>query len=377
MNPLLEQVVGQFRKLRIFGGGIDSVLGIDLGSSAIKVVELKRRRGKATLVQYGSLALGPYAQRDIGEVTKLSNEKLAEAAKVLFTEVGLGSKAAFVSIPLKSSLLLLIEIPPVPESKLASVIPTEARKYIPASSTEVSINWIRVPRKNEGSGWESAEKKDEGKMRILVAVIHNTVLQAGAEFAQRVGLESTQFEIETFSIMRSVFGTDHSSYAILDIGAGSTKVAIVDEGVVAISHTVGRGSQNITQAIASAFGLSFGEAEKLKREAGLTGSFKDKPLKEVIAPIMDYIFFDADRVIHDYEVKYGQKMKKVALVGGGALLKGMVAHAGEALKRETVQGDPFGKVEAPAAFFQPILKEAGPEFAVAVGLALRGLDEFM
>jgi len=164
MNPLLEKVVGQFRKLRIFRGGVDSVLGIDLGSSAIKVIELKRKHGKAALVKYGSLALGPYAQGGIGEVAKLSNEKLAEAAKVLFTEAGLGSKVAFISIPLKSSLLLLIEIPPVPESKLDSVVPIEARKYIPASSSEVSINWIRVPRKHEGSGWENAEKKDEGKI---------------------------------------------------------------------------------------------------------------------------------------------------------------------------------------------------------------------
>lgn len=377
MNPLLEKVVGQFKKLRIFGGGVDSVLGIDLGSSAIKVVELKRKHGKAFLLKYGSLALGPYAQGGIGEVAKLSNERLAEAAKVLFTEAGLGSKAAFISIPLKSSLLILIEIPPVPESKLDSVIPIEARKYIPASSDEVSINWIRVPRKHEGAGWESAEKKDEGKMRILVAAIHNAVLQAGAEFAQRIGLESAQFEIETFSIMRSVFGADRASYAILDIGAGSTKVAIVDEGVVAISHTVNRGSQNITQAIASAFSLGFDEAEKLKRAEGLTGKHGDQPLAGTITPVTDYIFFEADRVIHDYEVKYGQKMKKVVLVGGGALLKGMAANAGTALKREIIQGDPFGKVEIPAAFLQPILKEAGPEFAVAVGLALRGLDELM
>ena len=377
MNPLLEKVVGQFRKLRIFRGGVDSVLGIDLGSSAIKVIELKRKHGKAALVKYGSLALGPYAQGGIGEVAKLSNEKLAEAAKAMYAEAGLGSKVAFLSIPLKSSLLLLIEIPPVPESKLDSVVPIEARKYIPASSSEVSINWIRVPRKHEGSGWENAEKKDEGKMRILVAVIHNAVLQAGAEFAQRIGLESTQFEIETFSIMRSVFGADHSSYAILDIGAGSTKVAIVDEGVVAISHTVSRGSQNITQAIASAFSLGFSEAEKLKRAEGLTGKYRDEPLAPIITPDTDYIFFEADRVIHDYEVKYGQKIKKVVLVGGGVLLKGVVANAGGALKRETLQGDPFSKVEAPAAFLQPILKEAGPEFAVAVGLALRGLDELM
>ena len=90
-----------------------SVVGIDLGSSAIKVVQLRKEKGVAILETYGELALGPYGDVEIGRAVKLGNDKLSEALTDLLREASVGSTNAGFSIPFASSLLILIEMPAV------------------------------------------------------------------------------------------------------------------------------------------------------------------------------------------------------------------------------------------------------------------------
>lgn len=87
---------------------------------------------------------------------------------------------------------------------------------------------------------------------------------------------------------------------------------------------------------------------------------------------MNYIFSETNSIVFNYEKKYNKKVSKIVLVGGGSLLNGLLDATKENFQIEVIYSNPFGKTEAPA-FLRPVLEINGPEFAVAVGLAIRQL----
>src|SRR3990167_11086166 len=136
-----------FSKL-MSSGGDTSVVGVDIGSSAVKFVELRKKGGRAVLGTYGALALGPYDNVSVGQVTKLPNEKIAEALRDVLREANASSRVCGLAIPLSASLLSLIEMPVLDQKQLPQMVPIEARKYIPVPMSDVTLDWWVIP-KNE------------------------------------------------------------------------------------------------------------------------------------------------------------------------------------------------------------------------------------
>lgn len=368
---------GLFSGLAKTGG--QSVVGIDIGSSSIKVVQLRKKGGKATLETYGELALGPYAGVEIGRATNLPNDKIVEALRDLLRESNVTTKSCGISIAASASLLSFIKMPEMDQKQLATMIPIEARKYIPVPIAEVALDWWVIPKEeNSFSEFEKApapgDVPREKGIDVLLVVIHNDVLNRLNQISEASQLATTFYEIEIFSSMRSVVEQGLESVMIFDMGAGSTKLYVIDRGILRASHAINRGSQEITLALSRSLGASVGDAEHIKRTIGLSPEPDNKNVKEVISLNLDYIFSETNRVIGSYERKYNKTISKVILTGGGALLKGFLDLARSKFQTEVVLGDPFGKTEAPA-FLEPVLRTAGPEFAVAIGIALRKLQE--
>jgi cell division ATPase FtsA len=161
---------------------------------------------------------------------------------------------------------------------------------------------------------------------------------------------------------------------IFDMGAGSTKLHIIERGVLRSAHTINRGSQELTLAISRALTMPIGDAEHLKRTIGISHNVENKNIADIITLNLDYIFTETNRVILNYQKKYNKPIARVILTGGGTLLKGLLELARGKFQTEVILGDPFAKTEAPA-FLEAVLKNAGPEFAVAIGLALKQLQE--
>src|SRR3989338_2789059 len=123
----------------------DSVIGIDVGSAYLKVVQLRRKSGRAVLETYGSLALGPYAGLEIGRATHLPTQKISEALRDLMREAHVTSSHAGVAIPFEASLVTPIEMMVTSERELETAVPIEARKYVPVPISEVNLDWWVIP----------------------------------------------------------------------------------------------------------------------------------------------------------------------------------------------------------------------------------------
>ena len=242
----------------------DSALGIDIGSSAIKVVQLKKKGGKAVLETYGALSLGPYGNTAVGTVTNLDTDSIARALIDAMKESNITTHSGVVAIPSSSSLIFTLSLPGrVTEAQLPEIVPIEARKYIPVPISEVALDWFMVPQEVETSESNAMEQvptdvpNTEPKVEVLVVAIHNDTLSRYQEILTKTDVHSDSFEMEIFSNIRSSFNYDLAPVLFMDFGASKTKLSIVEAGVVRIFHVVNRGSQDITKNISSSLGISF------------------------------------------------------------------------------------------------------------------------
>lgn len=349
-----------------------SVIGIDIGSSSLKIVQLRREGETAVLETYGELSLGPYAGGQVGQATNLPADKIAETLKDLMREANVTTNDAGVSIPFSRSLLRLITLPRRDDpNEQRTMVELEARKYIPVPVSEVQLDWFVVPEPiPEG-------EKPSDKMRVLLVAVHNdelSLLQGVVEGAQ---LAASFFEIEIFSTIRSVVNEPVRPVLVLDIGASATKVYVVEHGVVAFSHNIPQGGQDVTRTIAAAGSLTIEQAELQKKEHGFTahvGEGRAPYERSTIEIIFSRIFEEAKRALAQYESTHQKTVAALVLTGGGGVTKELAGYAKEVFAIPVELADPFSKTEAPA-FMRPVLAEIGPEFAVAVGIALRKVEE--
>lgn len=353
----------------LFGGKKSkSVIGIDVGSSSLKVVQLRREGGTAVLETYGELALGPYAGAEVGQATNLPADKIGETLRDLLREASITTTDAGISIPFSRSLLTLVELPrrDNPEEQ-KTVISLEARKYIPVPVAEVQLDWFIVPDPiPEGATPPS-------KVKVLLVAVHNDELALLQTVVKEAELDASFYEIEIFSTIRSVVDEPVKPVLVLDIGASATKVYVVERGVVALSHSIRQGGQDVTRAIATSHGLSVSKAETLKKQHGFTAPERTYD-RSTVELVFSRIFTEARRALVQYETVHNKSVSALILTGGGGVTKELEEYASSFFSIPVKIADPFGKTAAPA-FMRPVLSEIGPEFAVAVGLALRKLEE--
>ena len=377
MDNIFKNLSGKFGEIFKSNKGA-SVIGIDIGASAIKVVQLKYENGKAVIETYGSISTAPFAEGVVGQVVAMSEESLVKALEDLFKEANVTTRNSAMSIPASASLVFLVELPgAVGEKDVSSIIYNEARRYIPVPITEVSIDWWLVPKRpldelTDDSMIPTEKQIKDEKTKVLVAAIHNEALDKYKGLVNDAKLDTDFFEIEIFSSVRSTLGQDLGTNLLLDLGASKTKVSVVDRGVIQDFHIINRGSHDITQAMVTALGVDFHDAEAMKKEYGLSDNPKYPKASGVVETALDYILFEAANVILNYEKKYNKSIDKVILCGGGVLLKGITEKAKEKFGTSVTLGNPFEHIDAPA-FLEKVLAESGPEFAVAAGLALRKL----
>ena len=354
-----------------------SVIGIDIGSASIKIVQLKRQKGRAVLETYGEIALGPYAGTQIGRSTKLTSDKIVQALNDVFREANITTRDSAVSIPMRSSMVSIISLPKLDEKQMGQMVPIEARKYIPVPITEVSLDWFVIPKlESEDDRIEEVDGKKMSMADVLVVAIHNDVLNDFSTVVSLAKLNTTFFEIEMFSTIRSVIDVEDatSSVLVFDMGAAATKTYIVERGIIKESHSINKGSQDITLNIASALNIAVDHAEKLKRNYGHNTSDQDQKIKEIVDITLGPIFGQTNATIVNYGRRFNKVVSKMVLVGGGCLLNGMQEYATEKVGIPVVMANPFSRTQSPACL-QEVLSQTGSAFATAVGLALRKLQE--
>lgn len=352
----------QFPQIRLnLALGPVSFVGIDIGTDSVKVVQLKKERERAILETYGELKAARYFQRESGGggFPTHSDENVANLLTDVLRESNVTTRRAVFGIPATSSFITVVNFPLLQDNEIRAAVPFEAKKYIPIPISEVALDWQVLER-----------DETEKRVSVLLVAVPNEVVAKYQRIAVRIGVEIAGVEVESFSLVRSLLGTDRGVTAIVHWGAVVTTVTVVDRRQIRMNHNFGRGSQEVTNALARSLGITLERAEAMKKEVGLSEKPEEREVAGIITPIVDSTLADIERTLTNYNRTAKRKIEKIVITGGGASLGGLMDHVAKHFGLETVIGNPFARTVFPA-FLQPVLKGVAPNFSVAVGLALR------
>jgi type IV pilus assembly protein PilM len=360
--------------LEFFGlGKKNYFLGIDFGTSALKIVELSFKNQRAHLENYGWASFG-FNENKSGAMVQSYEEKLKAAAHELILKMKLKSNAAYIAMPGFSGLITLIDFPAMKKEELEQALTFEAKKYIPTPLEEVSISWDIVTKQSP-SLLEKAKEREEGPQRIqvlLVAAPKREVMRYES-LARGSGLEIRAIELETFSLVRSLIGDDLGCFLIIDIGANACNIILVEKGIVRVNRNIDVGGNQITNIVAENMNISRQRAEDFKRQGK---DFINSRESAIVLPALESITGEAARIISAYQEKNKEaRIDGVVLSGGTAGLRGITDYFTRVLGIKTIVGNPWKRVIFNEKLTSAIGK-MGPSFSVALGLALRGVEEY-
>ena len=344
-------------------------LGIDIGTSFVKMVEVSRFGNRRKLESYGSLPASVLYDKKFRTFEKssllFSSKDIARAITAIMEEAQIKTRQAIFSIPDFSTFFTNFELPPMSKEELQQAVRYEARQHVPLPLGEVTLDWQVI------EGKTADERKTN--LKILLVAVPNEVINQYREIASASNLELFALEAEAFSLFRSLVGEDEKgNVAIIDIGAQSTTCNIVENKVLKISHSFDMGGNELAKIISKGLNLEYSEAEDLKNKYGISGGEKEE-VKQVLLPLIDVILLEVQKIFDNFYRQGGKEVEKVILAGGIALLPGLKEYFAQTLKKETEIANPFSNL-----FYPPILedtlKEMGPSYSIAVGTALRGLE---
>jgi type IV pilus assembly protein PilM len=342
------------------------MVGIDVGTSSIKIVELSRWGQGKTLENYGeiksvSLFKEPFRSVEKGSYL-LSNYFVARAIRAVLDEAKIRTRAATFSIPDFSTFCTSFDLPPMSQKEIADAVYYNAPQYIPLPVTETTLDWKVI---------SGVPGDHTSSLKIFLMAIPNQVVQDYQKVAQMAGLELYAVEAEALSLTRSLARENKNCICLIDIGAQSTTINIIDKQSLKKSFSFEFSGNQLTYSIASALGLGHVEAEELKNKEGLT-SIKEE-ISKTLYLLIDPLIIEVKRVILDFYQQENKDVEEVYLTGGTAALPGLKEYFAETLNK---------KVEIPNCFsellYPPLLGETlekmSPSFSVATGVALGGLE---
>lgn len=346
--------------------GSNSYLGVDIGTTSIKAVEVSAGKQRPQLKNYGILESYGHLERINNAIQtsslKIVESDVAELIRQLLKKGNFKTKEAVASIPPFAAFVSLLQLPQMSKEEVVSAMGYQVKQYVPLPASEVTFDWFKVGEVQDNDGFV--------KQQILLISVPNEIISKYRNIFKRAGLELKSLELESLSLIRALSLSDPTPTLIIDIGARSTNLAVVDQGALKYNYQTDFAGASLTQALAGGLGINIKRAEAIKKSKGLLGAGGEYELSTLMVPFLDAIFNEAARARNNYEKNFNSKIERIILAGGGAKLLGIEKYCESQFNVPVVIGDAFSKVDYPTSL-EPIIRELGPSFAVAVGLGIR------
>ncbi len=332
-------------------------LGIDIGTSSIKVVEISGNKD-ITLKNYGEVTLKDFLGKSTKKKGNLlySSEEIAGALKELLSEAGIDRKKAYFSLPDFVSFFTPLTLPPMKEEEIDSVVEHHSRQYIPLPSSEVALDWFL------------SEKFEEGKkIKVNLIAIPNDIIEEYQEIAELAGIDITALEGEMLSLSRAFARGKEGMISVIDIGEQSTLLSIIEDGILKTTHSLEIAGNAFFNQIAKKAEIDYNEA----REALSIHGVKEEVIKKAIYSSSDSLFSEISRILNSYEKKSKKEINEIIIAGGMSLVPGMIDYAKESLDREVKVENCFQGIKYPETLEKDIVR-LSQSHGIALGVALNG-----
>ncbi len=342
-------------------------LGIDIGTTSIKIVEIKRTGRFYELKNYSLFSLSDLASvsQDFSQEIatpsfRLTDSEASEILQSMMHEAGIRMQNAAFSIPVSSSFFVVVDFPVISKEEIRRAIPFQARQFIPIALSEVVLDWKIL---------EGGMTKETSRIPVLLVAVPKEVISRITRIAKLTGLELRHLEVETFSLVRSLLEGDAGPTLLIDIGGNNTNITVVAGGDIYLSHNVDVSGETVTRAVSSSLGVDIRRAAELKATLGITARGAEREISESIFSIVDKVAHEVSRVLARHKQKWGSNVSKFVVTGGSANLPGLINYFVQRFGLEVVRANPFHALTYPQVL-SPTLGEIAPRFGVAVGLAM-------
>ena len=361
----------KIKKLNIFSNPLKMffpkrMVGVDIGTSSIKIVELSRWGQGKTLENYGEIKSASLYKESFRSAEKgsylLSNYFVSRAIRGILDEAKIRTKSVIFSIPDFSTFCTSFDLPPMSFDELNDAVYYNASQYIPLPVTETTLDWQLIA----GS---PGDKKSN--LKIFLVAIPNQTVQDYQKVAQMAGLDLYAVEAEVMGLTRALIRDVKSCICLVDIGVQSTTINIIDRKKMKRSYSFDFAGSQLTYGIASALGLSHTEAEGLKNREGLTSSKEE--ISKTLYLLVDPLVIEVKKILADFYQQENKEVDTVYLTGGTSSLPGLKEYFHETLKKNVEIPNCFSELLYPPILGQT-LEELSPTFSVATGVALGGLE---
>lgn len=344
-------------------GGDNLFLGIDIGDSSLKMVELRKKNRKIYLSNYAF-------SENVSEVnfTKVDDiNYLAKAIVKVKNEAGITSNKITASLPTFAVFSSIINLSNMEKKSVATTVNEEAKKVIPLPLEEMILDWKVVP---DADG----KTRNKGNLRIFLTGSPKKLVRKYIDVFKQAKLQLASLETETFSLVRSLVGDDKSIVMIAEIGANSTDISIVKESIPVLNRSLAICASTVTKVLADKLGLSYAQAEQYKFDLSVTLAAEAKEeLPKLITDALEPIVTEMQYMMDFFRSQGNGEIEKVILSGGGAMLLNLTEYLAKRLNIKVIIGDPWNRVNYPEEL-RPVLSEVGPRLAVAIGLAMREIE---
>jgi type IV pilus assembly protein PilM len=351
----------------MFGlGGSKTIVGLDIGSSAIKAVELKRAKGE---LQVAHLGMEPLATDVVVDSMIMDSPSVASAIANIFTENGIKAKAVATSVSGHSVIVKRIAVPPMREEELAESIHTEAAQHIPFDIGDVNIDYQVLSEDDTGR-----------QMDVLLVAVKKDKILNYTNVLSMAGKAPSIVDIDVFALQNcyeyNYDPSPTSTVALLNLGASVMNIAIVKGSFPLFTRDVSVGGNQYTDSLQKELDLSFDDAEAFKL-GNKMGTVSEDAKAPILQQVSEIIVLEIQKTFDFFRATAaGEHIERIYMAGGSCKVPGLM----EALRQEFALPveylNPFQKISYPQDEPAATLIEQNPgQLAVAVGLALRSFDD--
>lgn len=338
-----------------------NAFGLDIGTTTTKVVWLDREDDK---ISYANSLTIPTPAQGIQSESPFDQQEMAQIINKLVIDAKITTNSVNIALPENHAFTKVIEMPALSDNELSSAIYWEAEQYIPVPLDTVTLAWSKLRNIKGPLG--------EEKMQVLLVAAPKELIKRYQTILDIAGLSIVSVETEILAVVRSVLSAKNTPTSLVaNIGTMSTTLGIVQAGLLVFNYSVPLGGAALTRAIASDFGLQLNQAEEYKRVYGLSDKNFGGKVGQAIQPILTSLLTEVKKALTFYTEKYSNEspVSQILLTGGGASLPGLGVYFAQNVGIEAVLANPWNMLNV-----QNVPKDVeshGPEYAVAIGLALK------
>jgi type IV pilus assembly protein PilM len=343
-----------------------NLVGLDIGSSSVKAVELQKKGNSLHLMGLGYETLQPDTVVD-GQIMELNN--VSNVIANIFKEHSIKTVRVAAGVSGHSVIVKNIILPQMSEEELLESFSWHAEEHIPFDIADVNLDY-------------QVTGNSPDALNVLMAACKSDKIANVKQAIQLAGKQPVVIDVDAFAL-QNCYEVNYQPkpgevFALLNIGAATMNINILNGTRSVFARDASVGGSQYTSLLQKELGLTFEQAEAVKRGHPLPEGVEARPIQPIIETVSDILALEVRKTMDFYRAtaeEGGASIQKILVAGGGSKLPGLATYLAKRFEMPVEVFDPFRQIQVDSRKFDPdYMREVVPEMAVAVGLALRGVD---